>query len=74
MFSLISVGGQELPLAEIARLNGLLGGYTLDDVSLYSCEGKDADYDLKLHLEFRKGEERHIYLVGMRGGRVRVIR
>ena len=74
MFGSIAIGGQALPEQEVARLNQMLGGYMLDDVSIYSCEGKGADFEVRLHLRFSRGEERHNYLVAIKSGRFRLIR
>lgn len=74
LFETIAIGGMALSAEQIGLLNRMLAGYMLDGVQLYSCEGEGAAYELKLNLLFSRGEERHIYLIGIRGGRVRLIR
>lgn len=74
VFSEVSVGGKKLSDPMLANLNRMLAGYMLDNVSLYSCEGEGDEYELKFTLHFSKEEERHIYLMGLRQGQLRVIR
>lgn len=73
-FTLIEVDDKPVRRDRVANLNRMLGGYMLDDVSIYSCEGAGEDYEIKMHLKFSKGEERYIYLIAIKGGQIRLIR
>jgi hypothetical protein len=69
----VAIGGRALPDGEVSRINEMIAGYMLDSISVVSCTGVGAEYEVTVRLVFGRGPDRLSRILGIRNGRLRTI-